>query len=139
MMESVDRKKIEGNVDPTNMSGKEENSASISKIREELRAFNRDRDWEQFHSPKNLAISLSIEAAELLEHFQWSNDADTATTSEKADAIAEEMADVLLYLVQLADRLDIDILAAATEKLRINALKYPVEKSRGTNKKYTDL
>jgi NTP pyrophosphatase (non-canonical NTP hydrolase) len=104
------------------------------------RCFAAERDWEQFHSPKNLAIALSVEASELLEHFQWLSDAE----SEGLDAgqlarVRGEMADVLLYLVRLADRLDVDLLAVARDKMAVNAQKYPVDRARGTSRKYTDL
>ena len=106
----------------------------------QLRAFAAERDWEPFHTPKNLASALICEAAELLEHFQWLGGEESARLApEQRERVALEMADVLLYLVRLADRLDIDLLAAATAKLAINAEKYPVELARGTAAKYTDL
>lgn len=117
-----------------------ENPDSLQRLRDALRQFAQDRDWDQFHFPKNLAIALSVEAAELLEHFQWMSESDSATISEETSAkVREELADVLLYLIRLADKLNIDLSAAAVEKLRINAAKYPVDKSRGTSKKYTEL
>jgi dCTP diphosphatase len=122
----------------TSLSG--ERLMSLEELRESLRQFASDRDWDQFHSPKNLAIALSVEAAELLEHFQWSSDADpVGLASDRQAKVREEIADVLLYLVRLADKLNIDILAAATEKLQVNAAKYPVEKARGSSKKYTEF
>jgi dCTP diphosphatase len=121
-------------------SGPVENPNSLRELRDALRQFAADRDWDQFHSPKNLAIALCVEAAELLEHFQWASDADSAALAPKARTmIEEEVADVLLYLVRLADKLDIDLVAAATEKMKLNAAKYPVEKARGSSKKYTEL
>jgi NTP pyrophosphatase (non-canonical NTP hydrolase) len=109
-------------------------------LREALRRFAAERDWDQFHSPKNLAVALSVEAAELLEHFQWLTDEQSAALSpETRTRVSEEVADVLLYLIRLADRLDLDVIACATEKLRRNAEKYPIEKARGNAKKYTDL
>jgi NTP pyrophosphatase (non-canonical NTP hydrolase) len=117
-----------------------ERLASLEQLRAALRQFASDRDWDQFHSPKNLAIALSVEAAELLEHFQWTLEADSAgLTREQHTKVREEIADVLLYLIRLADKLDIDLLAAATDKIRVNAVKYPVEKARGSSKKYTEL
>jgi NTP pyrophosphatase (non-canonical NTP hydrolase) len=117
-----------------------ETLASLEQLRAALRQFASDRDWDQFHSPKNLAIALSVEAAELLEHFQWTLEADPAgLTREQHTKVREEIADVLLYLIRLADKLDIDLLAAATDKIRVNAVKYPVEKARGSSKKYTDF
>jgi dCTP diphosphatase len=109
-------------------------------LREAMRRFAAERDWDQFHSPKNLAAALSVEAAELLEHFQWlTEDASRALPAEARARIAEEMADVLLYLVRLADKLDVDLAAAAVAKLARNAQKYPVGKSRGSSRKYTEL
>ncbi|MGO9595243.1 MAG: nucleotide pyrophosphohydrolase [Steroidobacteraceae bacterium] len=117
-----------------------ERLASLEQLRAALRQFASDRDWDQFHSPKNLAIALSVEAAELLEHFQWTLEPDPAgLTREQHTKVREEIADVLLYLIRLADKLDIDLLAAATDKIRVNAVKYPVEKARGSSKKYTDF
>jgi dCTP diphosphatase len=114
-------------------------SDALLSLRDALRQFAADRDWSQFHSPKNLAIALSVEAAELLEPFQWLKDGTAAELGpEGLAAVSEEMADVLLYLVMLADKLDVDLLAAARDKLEKNALKYPVEKSRGSARKYTE-
>lgn len=97
-----------------------------------LRRFAAERDWEQFHSPKNLTMALSVEVAELMEHFQWlTEEQSTALPPEKLPAVREEVADVLIYLVRLADRLDIDLLAAAGEKIARNAEKYPVAASHG--------
>lgn len=105
-----------------------------------LAAFARERDWQQFHSPKNLAMALAAESAELLEHFQWLTESQSRELpTEKREEAALEMADVLLYLVRLADELGIDLLDAAGRKLVINAGKYPIGKSRGHSRKYTDL
>src|SRR5258708_28346894 len=110
----------------------------IEHLRDKLRQFARARDWDQFHSPKNLAMALSVEAAELLEHFQWMSEAESAALAlEKRAKIREELADVLLYLIRLADKLDVDLAAAAADKMSVNAAKYPVHKARGNNKKYT--
>ena len=112
----------------------------LQQLRDALRGFADERDWEQFHSPKNLAIALSVEAAELLEHFTWLTQAESATLPEETLAqVREEMADVLLYLVRLADRLDVDLRAAAQEKIDVNAAKYPVEKARGSRRKYDEF
>jgi dCTP diphosphatase len=122
----------------TSLSG--QRPLSLEELRGALRLFASDRDWDQFHSPKNLAIALSVEAAELLEHFQWTSDPDSAGLApDRHSKVREEIADVLLYLVRLADKLNIDLLAAATEKIQVNATKYPVEKARGSSKKYTEL
>lgn len=105
-----------------------------------LRSFARERDWEQFHAPKNLATALSVEAAELLEHFQWlSEDQSRNLSVEKKQEVAQELADVFLYLLQLSDKLDVDLLKAAWSKLDANAEKYPVERAKGSSKKYTEI
>ena len=97
-----------------------------------LRDFAAERDWEQFHSPKNLAMALSVEVAELTEHFQWLTQEESSNLSpEKRNGVSDELADVLIYLVRLADRLDIDLLQAAAQKMAVNAENYPVQKSRG--------
>ncbi|HBI14763.1 MAG TPA: nucleotide pyrophosphohydrolase [Desulfobulbaceae bacterium] len=97
-----------------------------------LRRFAAERDWEQYHAPKNLIMALSVEVAELMEHFQWLTEEQSSRLGpEKQQAVREEVADVLIYLVRLADRLDIDLLAAAEEKIARNAEKYPVAVSRG--------
>ena len=115
-------------------------SDALQALQKALREFARERDWEQFHSPKNLATALSVEAAELLEHFQWLTDEQSRTLDDaKRTAVGEELADVLLYLLQLADKLDIDPLQAAERKLRLNAEKYPAERARGRSDKYTEL
>ena len=113
---------------------------SLQELRNALRQFAADRDWDQFHSPKNLAIALNVEAAELLEHFQWVSDVESAVIPPATRAkVREELADVFLYLIRLADKLDVDLTIAAAEKIQINAAKYPIEKARGSSKKYTDL
>ena len=112
----------------------------IEKLRDQLREFARLRDWDQFHSPKNLAMALSVEVAELVENFQWLTEEQSRRLDPKAHAaVRSEIADVLLYLVRLGDQLGIDPVAAAQRKLVENARKYPVEKSRGNRKKYTEL
>ena len=112
----------------------------FTELRDAQRAFATARDWDQFHSPKNLASALSVEAAELLEHFQWmTEDASRALAPAQRDAVRLELADVLLYLVRIADKLDIDLAAAARDKLALNAGKYPVEKARGSSRKYSEL
>ena len=113
---------------------------SLEGLRDALRQFAAERDWDQFHSPKNLAIALSVEAAELLEPFQWLSEVNCANLPpETLQQLREELADVLLYLVRLADKLDIDLMSAAEEKLQLNAQKYPVDKARGNAKKYTEF
>lgn len=117
-------------------------SLTLADLQEKIRVFRDERDWMQFHNPKNVAISISLEAAELLEHFQWRTFAESEDycRDEKArQEIADEMADIAIYLAELADNLDIDLLAAMDAKLAKNAAKYPTEKARGTHKKYSDL
>ena len=115
-------------------------SDALQALQKALREFARERDWEQFHTPKNLATALSVEAAELLEHFQWLTDEQSRTLDDaKRTAVGEELADVLLYLLLLADKLDIDPLQAAERKLRLNADKYPADRARGRSDKYTEL
>jgi len=106
----------------------------------QIRQFRDERDWKQFHDPKSLAVSISIEAAELLEHFQWIDKAQSAQhAAENREEIADEIADVAIYLIELADVTGIDLKSAILAKLKKNAVKYPVEKSRGKITKYTKL
>jgi len=115
-------------------------NVDIQTLQASLRTFAADRDWEQFHSPKNLAAALSVEAAELLEHFQWLTDEQSRSISDTdREAIAEEVADVFLYLLQLSDKLDIDPIESARKKIQTNASKYPVERAKGTSKKYSEF
>jgi len=112
----------------------------LRELREALRAFAAERDWDQFHSPRNLATALAVEAAELLEPFQWLTDEQSRSLPPDARAaVEEELADVLLYLVRLADKLDVDLAAAARAKIVRNGEKYPVEKARGSSRKYDAL
>ena len=113
---------------------------TLTDILEELRAFVRERDWEQYHDPKNLATGLSIEAAELLELFLWTRTSDAHSHGMSVKSrVEEEVADVFLYCLMLADSLDIDILDATHRKLRKNGEKYPVELSKGRSDKYDRL
>jgi dCTP diphosphatase len=115
-------------------------SMKLEHLRDSLREFAAERDWDQFHSPKNLASALAVEAAELLERFQWLTEDQSRTLPPvELEKVRQEMADVLNYLVRLADKLDVDLLEAAHDKIALNAQKYPVEKSRGSVKKYHDL
>ena len=105
-------------------------------------AFRDERDWKQFHNPKDLAISITLEAAELLEHFQWKRPGEVETFLAKEEnrrRLGEEMADVLILLISFADAAGLDLAEAAWAKLRLNAEKYPVERSRGNAKKYDEL
>jgi len=113
---------------------------SLSGLRDEVDAFVAERDWAQFHTPKNLVMAIAIEAAELMERFLWSTDAESvALDAARRAQIAQEMGDVLIYLIRLSRVLDIDLVAAAAAKLAQNRLKYPVEKARGRATKYLDL
>lgn len=112
----------------------------LQNLAQQLIEFSRERDWNQFHSPKNLASALVVEAGELLEPFQWLTEEESrALDPAKLEAVADEMADVLLYLIQLSTVLNIDLVAVADAKLKRNAQKYPVERARGTSKKYNEL
>jgi dCTP diphosphatase len=105
----------------------------IPALQQALRRFAAERDWEQFHSPKNLAMALSVEAAELVEIFQWLTEAQSADLDDRTrTAVAEEIADVQIYLARLADRLDIDVSRAVSDKLAQNARRYPADAVRGS-------
>lgn len=111
----------------------------LAELRARVREFVAERDWERFHSPKNLAMALSVEASELVELFQWlTQEESNALDPERRRRVAEEMADVLWFLVRLADRLDVDLLEAAEAKIAANAAKYPADRVRGSARKYTD-
>ena len=113
---------------------------SISEITTRINAFRDARDWKQFHNPKDMAVSISIEAAELLEQFQWKNRAECeAHLRANREAVADEMADVAIYLFELADLLQMDLGKEMLRKLKKNADKYPVDKAKGSNKKYKEL
>jgi NTP pyrophosphatase (non-canonical NTP hydrolase) len=119
---------------------KEINQQSLSELQVMIRNFCDDRDWDQFHNPKDLSISLALEAAEVLEHFQWKNNDQMAKHSiDKKDAIAEELADVLYWVLLLSNKLDIDLVGSFKEKMKKNEEKYPVDKAKGSHKKYTEL
>ena len=104
----------------------------MEELMDEIIEFQKERDWKKFHTPENLAKSISIEAAELLEHFQWGKDYDI-------DEVSEELADVLIYCMYMADSLDLDIEEIIRNKMTKNAIKYPVDKSKGNAKKYTEF
>ncbi len=111
----------------------------LEEVREKVAEFALERDWDKFHSPKNLAMALSVEAAELVEAFQWLTEAQSSNlSSDQLLAVRDEIDDVQVYLVRLADKLGIDILQAVDEKMRLNAHKYPAAKVRGSSKKYTE-
>ena len=112
---------------------------SLDNLRARINAFVDERDWAQFHTPKNLAMAMIVEAAELVEQFQWDTPMESQQLSaEKREAVSHELADTLVYLLRLAEVLQIDLLAATNKKIALNALKYPVEKAKGSNAKYTD-
>ena len=126
----------------TDPTGSAEKLVDVHLLAELLRRFASDRDWEQFHSPKNLVMALTGEAGELAEIFQWMSEEaskDAARDPRTAEAVRQELADVLLYVVRAADVLGVDLNAAVADKLRINAEKYPVDLSRGTSMKYIAL
>ena len=116
-----------------------ESEGELAQMRDMLREFVRERDWSRFHSPKNLAAALAVEASELLEPFTWLSTGDTTELDEAAlRAIRHEMADVLAYLVMLADALDVDLHRALIEKMALNRSKYPAHKVKGDARKYTE-
>lgn len=104
----------------------------MDELKDELIKFQKERDWKKFHTPENLAKSISIEAAELLEHFQWGNENDEVE-------VADELADVLIYCIYMADAMDFDIKEIISNKMKKNAIKYPVDKSKGNATKYTEF
>jgi NTP pyrophosphatase (non-canonical NTP hydrolase) len=113
---------------------------SLKSLTAQLAAFAAERDWDQFHNPKNLAMAVAGEVGELVEHFQWLTPAQAARLpAATREAVALEAADVLLFLLRLCDKLDVDLAAAAERKLALNAKKYPVAKSRGRATKYDKL
>ena len=112
----------------------------LNSLKLHLRDFADARDWNQFHSPKNLCMALSVEVAEITEHFQWLTEEQSKNLpKDKLDEVATELADTLLYLIRLADKLDIDLAAAAFSKIKLNEQKYPQDKARGNAKKYTEF
>ena len=115
------------------------NKSELLILRDKLRVFAEAREWDKFHSPKNLSMALMVEVAELMEHFQWLTEAQSfALAAENKVAVGEELADILLYLIRLSDKLGVDLQQAALHKLEKNAVKYPVEQVRGSAKKYSD-
>jgi NTP pyrophosphatase (non-canonical NTP hydrolase) len=112
----------------------------LDELLQQIKKFNDVRDWAQFHSPKNLSMSLMVEAAELAEIFQWlSEEESRSLDADKLAMAEEEIADVLIYLLNIVDKLGIDLLAAASRKLEINEEKYPVDKARGSADKYREF
>jgi dCTP diphosphatase len=117
--------------------------ARLADLKQRVLAFAHERDWEQFHSPKNLSMALAAEAAELMENFLWMSPEDSrgaaGPAAKRRQAIEEELADVVIYALQFANQTGIDVAAAIAAKMAVNARKYPVEKARGRSDKYTDL
>ena len=114
--------------------------SDFDRIRKQVRQFVVERDWDQFHSPKNLSMALIVEAAEMVEHFQWLTEEQSCDLPpEKLAEVELELADIQIYLISLAEKLRLDIIAAADRKLALNAQKYPADKARGNSKKYTEL
>ena len=114
-------------------------SNDLTVVRDTVRTFVDERDWDQFHTPKNLACALSVEVAELLEHFQWLQSGQREELGEaKLEQVRHEMADVMVYLVRLADKLDVDLGAAVIEKMALNRAKYPADQVRGDARKYDE-
>lgn len=112
---------------------------SLNELKQKLEDFVQARDWAQFHSPKNLAMAMIVEAAELVEHFQWNTEAESHVLSaEKREQVGHEIADTFVYLLRISQVLNIDLIEATNNKIALNAVKYPVEKARGKNNKYTD-
>jgi len=112
---------------------------SLETLRDCLREFARERDWDQYHTPKNLSMALIAEAAELIEHFQWVDGNQSHVLADKTrQAVEEELADILIYLVRISDKLEISLYDAVERKIAINERKYPAEKVRGSAKKYTE-
>jgi len=111
---------------------------SVQELRGRINAFVEERDWAQFHTPKNLAMAMIVEAAELVEQFQWDTPQESQQLSpEKHEAVSHELADTFVYLLRIAEVLNIDLIAAANQKIDLNAIKYPADKARGSNAKYT--
>lgn len=119
-----------------------DSTATVAELKQRVLAFARERDWEQFHNPKNLSMALAAEAGELMEHFLWATPAQSATQAAepgKREQIAAELADVVIYALEFANIAGLDLAAAIESKMAANAAKYPVEKARGRASKYTEL
>ncbi len=115
-------------------------SSELENIKIKLREFAAERDWDQFHSPKNFSMAMIVECAELVEHFQWLTDEQSKQLSaETLDEVSLEMADILIYLIRLADKLDVDLIESVKRKMVLNAEKYPVDKAKGIATKYNKL
>jgi len=124
------------------MASLSDSTTTVSALRERILAFVRERDWEQFHAPKNLSMALAAEAAELMEHFLWASPEESrsvASDPSKRAKIAEELADVVIYALEFANATGLDVAASIEAKIEANGRKYPVEKSKGRSAKYTEL
>ena len=116
------------------------NETDFDRIKRMVRQFVVEREWDQFHTPKNLSMALIVEAAEMVEHFQWLTEEQSSNLDQKKLAEIElELADIQIYLLSLAEKLQLDVIAAVEKKLALNAQKYPVDKAKGSSKKYTEL
>ncbi|NOQ88733.1 MAG: nucleotide pyrophosphohydrolase [Gammaproteobacteria bacterium] len=114
-------------------------STDLETLKHRLREFAQARDWDQFNSPKNLSMALSAEVAEIVEYFQWLTEEQSKNLpKDKLDEVEAELADTLIYLIRLADKLDINLITAAQNKIEVNERKYPVEKVKGSAKKYME-
>ena len=114
--------------------------SELDELKLKIRKFVDDRDWDQYNTPKNLSMALIAECGEVVEHFQWLTKEQSKNLPQKTlDEVATELADTLLYLIRLADKLDIDLLTAAQNKIELNEHKYPISKAKGNAKKYTEF
>lgn len=113
---------------------------AIEELKQKLKEFAQMRDWEKFHCPKNLAMALSVEASELLEHFQWMTEKESEILSPQRQAsVAFELADIFIYLLRITDQLNIDLVEVTKRKIEINNKRYPIEKAKGNSKKYNEF
>jgi len=127
---------------PFPMPALSDSATTLAELKERVLAFARERDWEQFHAPKNLSMAMAAEAAELMEHFLWASPEQSravAADPAKRARIAEELADVVIYALEFANATGLDVAANIEAKMESNARKYPIEKARGRSAKYTEL
>lgn len=124
------------------MASNSDSQTTVAELKTKILSFARERDWEQFHAPKNLAMALAAEAGELMEHFLWETSENSkviVNDSNKRVKISEELADVIIYALEFANMANLDVAESIERKMALNALKYPVEKAKGKSTKYTDL
>ena len=119
-------------------ASKGDDATTLAELKDAVQEFARERDWERFHSPKNLSMALAAEAGELMEHFLWDDDEASHRRAER-EAVADELADIIIYAIEFSNITGIDLASAIRHKMDKNAAKYPVEKSRGSSRKYTEL